>query len=129
VKITINDIPIEVEVADTDESMAQGLQGRPSLSAGQGMLFDIGLVKDVSYHTRNCLFPMDIMFFGQGCRLKKLINSVQPEQEGLDCKGVRWVVETDGGWAKSNNIGQDSLLNVPSLSESIVASIIKIKQN
>lgn len=103
-KITINNAPLAVKVLNTDEAMAQGLQNVPEMPYNKGLLFDLGVSKDVTYHTKNCLFPMDIMFIDANKSIIKILHSVQPEQNDLNCENVRWVVETNGGWAKDNGV-------------------------
>ena len=64
------------------------------------------------------------IFFNNDNAVIKILHSVKPEQDDLKCSGVRYVVETNSGWAKDNNIKVNSLLKKASRKEMIINSIL-----
>ena len=61
-QVSINDVVIEVEVADSDEEKARGLMYRESLDEDKGMLFVYDDENERSFWMKNTLIPLDILF-------------------------------------------------------------------
>ena len=73
---TGNESPISehcfyVEVADTEQLRRRGLSGRKYLSSNKGMLFVMPKASNMEMWMKDCLIPLDVLFFDED---KRLIN-------------------------------------------------------
>lgn len=64
--IIIGDTVVTVEIADTPVSRAQGLSGRDSLPADQGMYFPLEQSARHSFWMKDMRFPLDIIWIREG---------------------------------------------------------------
>jgi uncharacterized membrane protein (UPF0127 family) len=67
-----------VELARTSDQRAQGLQGRTSLAADAGMLFDFEAAQPVAMWMKNTLIPLDMVFIGTGGVIVHVARNTQP---------------------------------------------------
>lgn len=88
-----------VEVATTEEQLAQGLMYRPSLAADAGMLFDFGGSRPVSMWMKNTLIPLDMLFLADDGRVVGVAERAVPRSLDLISapEPVRGVLEVNGG--------------------------------
>ncbi|GGA57187.1 DUF192 domain-containing protein [Okeania sp. KiyG1] len=61
-EVIINDLKIDLEVADTQKERKIGLMFRPSLPDDRGMLFEFKPPQRVKLWMKNCLISLDIIF-------------------------------------------------------------------
>lgn len=73
--------PYQVEVADTDESRARGLMYRREIVAGTGMLFDMGVTRDVAFWMHNTFVPLDIIFISEKGRVVSIAHDAKPQSD------------------------------------------------
>ncbi len=113
---------VQLEVADTDPAIMQGLMGRKSLPQNQGMLF---IFKEPSFHKfwmKNCLMDIDVAFITEDFRVVALHEMKKPKpgtpDSALDTypsKGnVKYAVEMEGGWFKAHAIKKGDRFWLPS---------------
>lgn len=110
--VTINEIVVPVEVADTPQSRELGLGYRDSLPENQGMLFDFnGQKQPVRFWMKGMRFPLDMIFIADG-KVVQIYENAEP-QEGVpdvNMKGyvsnepVHYVLEVNAGFVEKNNI-------------------------
>ena len=106
--IIINDISIEVEIADSVEEQTKGLMYREHLAEHAGMLFVFDQESRKSFWMKNTLIPLDMIHItnegiivdimtAQPCTADpcKTYPSVYPAQ---------YVLEVNAGFAEKNNI-------------------------
>lgn len=75
--VQVDGRPFEVEVALTPHEKAQGLMYRKSLGGKQGMVFPFEQAAVQSAWMKNCVIPLDILFFRDG-RLVYWYDQVPP---------------------------------------------------
>lgn len=89
------------------EDFEKGLSGREHLHDNEGMLFPLNQKNKVSFHMKDCLIPLDIIFIEDGI-IKKIFHECQPCKEGncinFEDGSVDTVIELPGGSCKSNSI-------------------------
>lgn len=97
---------IRAEVANTDESRAEGLMRRKNMPANSGMLFVFDQTAQHCMWMRNTLIPLSVAFLdGQG----RIINveEMLPLTENNHCaaKPAKFALEMNAGWFKSRGLG------------------------
>lgn len=76
---------VEAELATTVESRTRGLMERPSLAAGQGMLFLFEHEQPLSFWMFNTLIPLDIIFANAQRRITTIRAAVPPCRPPMRC--------------------------------------------
>lgn len=96
-------------VADTPETLAQGLSGLDSLPSNTGMLFVMPREGAAHFWMRNTRVPLDIAFLDRNARVLS-IQSMEPETgSALHDGPVKFALEVNAGWLsnKGVRIGDD----------------------
>ena len=95
-----------VEIADTSETIQQGLMYRESLEPDAGMLFDFGLTRDASMWMKNTRIPLDMLFILESGEIVAIARNAQPFSLRSISPGVpvRGVLEIPGGRASELGI-------------------------
>jgi uncharacterized membrane protein (UPF0127 family) len=101
---------LSVALADTEEARSQGLMGKESLGADEGMLFICEKPQILSFWMKDTKIPLSIAFFDEN---KRLINIVDMD---LPATGARafpsykskrpslYALEVNQGWFQENGI-------------------------
>lgn len=106
ISIEVAGIPVEAEVADTDESRATGMMFRSSMGENEGMLFVMDAVGPVSFWMKNTLIPLSIAYINAtGVILE--IHEMQPlNEESVESRfsTIAYALEMPGGWFQQQGI-------------------------
>ena len=70
--------PFRVEIAQTLQQRAQGLQGRRQLAADAGMLFDFGKIQPVTMWMKDTFIPLDMLFIGVDGQIVNIVQETVP---------------------------------------------------
>ncbi|WP_370673981.1 DUF192 domain-containing protein [Pleomorphomonas sp. PLEO] len=73
--------PYQVEIADSEESRERGLMFRRDVAPGTGMLFDMGVTRDVSFWMHNTFVPLDIIFISDKGRVVSVARGAKPQSD------------------------------------------------
>lgn len=97
---------IRAEVANTDDSRAEGLMYRKSMAVNNGMLFVFDQTAQHCMWMRNTLIPLSVAFLdGQG----RIINveEMLPQTENNHCaaKPAKFALEMNAGWFRNRGLG------------------------
>lgn len=113
IAISINDIPLNVEFADTTELRNRGLMYRESMCGDCGMLFRFSYAKPASMWMKNTLIPLDVAFIKSNGEISD-IKAMQPHD--LTSVGastdVLFALEMNQGWFAKNGIKVGDVLIV-----------------
>lgn len=92
---------IQAEVADRDETRAQGLMHRESLAPDHGMLFVFEQTGMPCFWMKNTPLPLDIAFITDDGTISN-IEAMQPFDLQSHCpvRPVRYALEMEQGWFK-----------------------------
>lgn len=92
---------IQAEVADRDETRAQGLMHRESLAPDHGMLFVFEQTGMPCFWMKNTPLPLDIAFITDEGTITN-IEAMQPFDLQSHCpvRPVRYALEMEQGWFK-----------------------------
>lgn len=100
--IEINNIPLEVEIADDNSERTQGLMHREYLPQNKGMLFVFDKEEPRSFWMENTHIALDIAFIGEDLTIKK-IDQLDPESD-RSVGYAKYVLEVNMGWFARNGI-------------------------
>lgn len=108
-----------IEIADTDESRAQGLMHRERMPRSAGMLFIYDRPVTASFWMRNTLIPLDMIFVDPTGRVTHIHHEAIPLDETPIPGGdnVLMVLEINGGLARAMGIAEGSDLRHPRLDQ------------
>lgn len=122
--ILIDDIPLEVQIADSEPRRVRGLMFQDQLPRDQGMIFvfdDPGLY---SLWMLNMQFSLDMIWFDQDGNVVHIEKDVPPCKTVLElttCQSVvpdgeaLYVLEVTAGFIDQNNITNNSKLTIISI--------------
>ncbi|MGH7495255.1 MAG: DUF192 domain-containing protein [bacterium] len=99
-RIMVGNIPLRVEIVQTDEERMRGLMFREKLPEGQGMLFVFEHSSTQSFWMRNTFIALDIAFIDADGRIVD-IQRMEPLDETrsyLSPAPVPYVLEVNAGW-------------------------------
>jgi uncharacterized membrane protein (UPF0127 family) len=97
-----------VFVLEECKDFPKGLSHREHLLENEGMLFNFNDPGDRTFHMRDCLIPLDILFIKDG-KVNKIYHECQPCKIDECDKYIGEadsVVELLGGTCKKNNISE-----------------------
>ena len=99
------DLPLEVEIPNTDSKFRLGLMFRESLEENKGMLFIFEEVGQHSFHMKNTRIPLDIAFVKEDGTIESIkelkpYSSLPVYSDGE----VLFAIEANRGWFVENNV-------------------------
>jgi uncharacterized protein len=107
--LTINNLQVDIEIADTPAKRERGLMHRTFLKESAGMLFVFDKPGLYSFWMKNTLIPLDIIWINEDKKIVHIAYNFQPCFVSK-CPTVKsstealYVLEVNGGWVKRNNV-------------------------
>ena len=107
--LRVGESVVKVEVADTLGKQVQGLSGRASLGADDGMFFVMPTSDRHTFIMRDMKFPLDIIWIDGGT-IVDITRDVPPPQNNEPPKTVNpsvpadRVLEVNAGWTRLHTI-------------------------
>lgn len=105
--VNIDNYPLEVELAVTDEDKKQGLSERRDISFSEGMLFVYDKSGYPTIWMKDMNFPIDIIWLSKEKEVVDFKTEVSPEtypDSFSPKKPAIYVLETKAGFIKKHNI-------------------------
>lgn len=78
IQATLAGQPYQLELVADPDSRRQGLMGRTSLAAGEGMLFDFPVSTRPAIWMRNMQISLDLLFVDENAQLVQVFTEVPP---------------------------------------------------
>jgi hypothetical protein len=123
--IKVDDVVLQVEIADTDPARARGLMFRDKLPYDKGMIFVFNDEKVRSMWMLNMQFPLDLIWFdgkGNVVHIEKNAAPCKSALETMACtfqnsenKKAQYVLEVTAGFVDKYNITEKSNLQIISI--------------
>lgn len=105
--IKINNIPVELEIADTPEKKIRGLSDRADLSENRGMLFIYDTSGFYGIWMKDMKFPIDIIWIDKNGRIIDITKDVKPESfpKTFTSSGpAKYILEVNAGYSDEHNL-------------------------
>lgn len=112
--VKINNIPIEVELAKTQEQQARGLSRRVALAENQGMLFIYDVPGRYAFWMKDMRFSIDILWIGADQKIVDISKNVSPESFPnvfQPSKPAQFVLEVNASFSDRNNIAVGDMVD------------------
>lgn len=122
--IKIDDIALQVQVADTEPRRVRGLMFQDQLPYDQGMIFVFDEVGVYSLWMLNMQFSLDMIWFDQNGNIIHIEKDVPPCKTALEtmtCQSFApdgqalYILEVTSGFVDKFNITKDSKLSIISI--------------
>ena len=122
--ILVDDIALEVQIADSEPRRVRGLMFQDQLPPDQGMIFVFNEPGLYSLWMLNMQFSLDMIWFDQNGNVVHIEKDVPPCKTALEittCQSVvpddeaLYVLEVTSGFIDQNNITYDSKLSIISI--------------
>lgn len=122
--IKVDDVPLQVQIADTEPRRVRGLMFQDQLPLDQGMIFVFQQSGLHSLWMLNMQFSLDMIWFDQDGKVVHIEKNVPPCKNVLEittCQSIIpegesvYVLEVTSGFVENNNITKDSILSIISI--------------
>ncbi|MFB5637475.1 MAG: DUF192 domain-containing protein, partial [Nitrosarchaeum sp.] len=122
--IKIDDIPLQVQVADTEPRRIRGLMFQDALPYDQGMIFVFDKPDLYAIWMLNMQFPLDMIWFdkdGNVIHIEKDVPPCKTALETMTCQSFTpeleslYILEVTSGFVDKFNITKDSKLTIISI--------------
>jgi len=122
--IKVDDVPLQVMIADTEPRRVRGLMFEDQLPYDQGMIFVFEESGLYSLWMLNMQFSLDMIWFDQDGKVVHIETDVPPCKTALEittCQSVIpdseavYILEVTSGFVDQNNITKDSILSIISI--------------
>jgi len=122
--IKVDDIPLQVMIADTEPRRVRGLMFEDQLPYDQGMIFVFEESGLYSLWMLNMQFSLDMIWFDQDGKVVHIEKDVPPCKTVVEittCQSIIpgaeavYILEVTSGFVDQNNITKDSVLSIISI--------------
>ena len=122
--IMVDDIALQVMIADTEPRRVRGLMFEDQLPYDQGMIFVFEKSGLYSLWMLNMQFSLDMIWFDQNGKIVHIEKDVPPCKTALEiaaCQSIVpngeavYILEVTSGFIDQNNITTDSVLKIISI--------------
>ena len=106
-KLSIENIKINIEIADEPKEQSQGLSGREYLAPDSGMLFVFPQLITPSFWMKDMKFSLDLIWIDENGKIIEITKNVSPAtypKSFLPPSPIKYVLEVNAGYTEENNI-------------------------
>ncbi|MDE1830632.1 MAG: DUF192 domain-containing protein, partial [Thaumarchaeota archaeon] len=118
-KIKIDNMVLDVQIADTPDRMTEGLQFQQPLSYTQGMIFVFPQSQIVTMWMKDMQFPLDMIWFDSSGNVIHIEKNLAPCTDNLPCQvydagsqNTKYVLEITSGFVDKFNVTAKSKLTI-----------------
>jgi uncharacterized membrane protein (UPF0127 family) len=118
--ITIDNIPLTVEIADDGEKIATGLMFREGLRDDQGMLFIFEEERNYQFWMMNMKFNLDMIWLDANGKVVYIVENAKPCIDAAHTSlctynpntPAKYVLEVNSGFVKKHGINENSIMKI-----------------
>ncbi|MFQ5969852.1 MAG: DUF192 domain-containing protein [Nitrososphaerales archaeon] len=119
-KITIDNVILDVEIADDGKKIERGLMFRESLPEDRGMLFVFDKERKYQFWMMNMNFNLDIIWFDANGKAVHIVEDAQPCIDAAHTslctfnpdEPAKYVLEVKSGFVKEHGIDEISVMRI-----------------
>ncbi len=114
--LTVGSHTLNVEIADTPETMERGLMFRKTLGENEGMLFVFPEPKQAVFWMRNTRIPLSVAYLDAKGRILEIHDMFPYDETAVPSRSplVAYALETNQSWFLRSGIGpSDVIHNLP----------------
>ena len=119
-KITIDDVVLDVEIADDSAKIQRGLMFREMLSEDRGMLFIFDEERKYQFWMMNMKFNIDMIWLDANGKVVHIVEDAEPCIDAAhtsQCtfspdEPARYVLEVNSGFVQKYGINEDSVMRI-----------------
>ncbi len=103
----VGNVPIKVEIVDSDAERIKGLSGRKQMEETEGMLFVFDTTDRHRMWMKDMLFPIDIIWISEDLTVVSIDAAVSPDtypRTFSPAQPVRYAIETPARYAETFGI-------------------------
>lgn len=116
VVIFIENLAVEVSIANTEEERRQGLSNVESIGELEGKLFVFDEEGQYGFWMRDMRFPIDIIFINDDFEIVEIVENVSPDtfpRTFTSEEPARFVLETNAFFVQSFRIQEGDSVTIP----------------
>jgi uncharacterized protein len=110
------EVPVRVEIADTDAEWQTGLMGRTTLEGDAGMLFVFDQEQTLSFWMKDTLIPLSIAYIDAEGRIVD-IQDMQPlddiPPQYVSAEPARYALEVNQGFFEERSVTVGDMVELP----------------
>jgi uncharacterized protein len=114
------EVPVRVEIADTDAEWQTGLMGRTTLEGDAGMLFVFDQEQTLSFWMKDTLIPLSIAYIDAEGRIVD-IQDMQPlddiPPQYVSAEPARYALEVNQGFFEERSVTVGDVVKLPGQGE------------
>jgi len=119
-KITIDDIVLDVEIADDGKKIERGLMFREMLPENRGMLFIFDEERKYQFWMMNMKFNIDMIWLDANGKVVHIVEAAEPCIDAAHTslctyspdEPARYVLEVNSGFVQRYGINEDSVMRI-----------------
>ncbi len=118
-KIIIDNVTLDVQIANTTDRMTEGLQFQQQLPYNQGMIFVFDQPQIVSMWMTDMQFPLDMIWFDSNGNVVHIEKNLAPCVSNASCaiyngaeQTTKYVLEVTAGFVDKFNVTENSKMNI-----------------
>jgi hypothetical protein len=112
--IRVGDVPLEVEVADTQEERHKGMMFRRRLEPDEAMLFVFPGERDLAFHMRNTYVDLDLAYIAADGRIIEITRLYAHRRAPVRSREpARFALEVPAGWFADRGIAEGDPVTIP----------------
>jgi len=119
-KITIDDVVLDVEIADDSAKIQRGLMFREMLPENRGMLFIFDEERKYQFWMMNMKFNIDMIWLDANGKVVHIVEDAEPCIDAAhtsQCtfspdEPARYVLEVNSGFVQRYGINEDSVMRI-----------------
>jgi hypothetical protein len=112
--IRVGEVPLVVEVADSEAERQKGMMFRRRLGPNEAMLFVFDRERDLAFHMRNCYVDLDLAYIAADGRILEIARLYAHRRERVYSREpARFALEVPAGWLADHGIREGDRVTVP----------------
>ncbi len=112
--IRVGDVPLVVEVADTEAERQTGMMFRRRLGPDEAMLFIFPGEANRAFHMTNCYVDLDLAYIAADGTILEIVRLHAHARELVHSREpARFALETPAGWLADHGIAEGDRVTIP----------------